>query len=115
MNENNDLNTNTFNLTGSEHAINREFYDKENFIDDNELSLEEMQRKAFLKTNRDKKNVQNVQIVAKVMCAATAVVAVASVIGVEIHAPTTTLAILCAFGGGYLINIKKPASEVKND
>ena len=108
MNENNYLNTNTFNLTGSEHAINREFYDKEDFIDDNELTLEEMQRKAFLKTNRDKKNVQRV---AKVMCFAASVVAVVSVIGVEIPAQTITLAILCGFGGGYLINLKKPSTE----
>ena len=108
MNENNDLNTNTFNLTGSEHAINREFYDKENFIDGDGLTLEEMQRKAFLKTNKDKKNVQRVAIT---MCAAAAIVAVSSAIGIEIPAPTITLAILCGFGGGYLLNIKKPSTE----
>lgn len=95
-------------MTGSEHAINREFYDKENFIDGDGLTLEEMQRKAFLKTNKDKKNVQRVAIT---MCAAAAIVAVASVMAIEIPAQTITLAICCAWGGGYLINIKKPATE----
>lgn len=126
MNENNELhNTNPFNLIEGDyhsaenvyrraHGLATEFdeiddsiNDKKSFISDEELALESAAREAFLKTNKDKKNVQRV---AKVMCFAASVVALASVIGVEIPAPTITLAILCSFGGGYLINTKKPST-----
>ena len=127
MNENNELyNTNPFSLLEGDyhsaenvhrraHGLATEFdeiddssNDKKSFISDEELALESAAREAFLKSNRDKKNVR---IVAKVMCAAAAVGAVAAVLGVNLPAPTITLAICCAFGGGYLLNIKKPASE----
>ena len=127
MNENNELhNTNPFNLIEGDYHSSENVYrrahglptdfdeiddssnDKKNFISDTELALEATAREAFFKTNRDKKNVQRIAIT---MCLAAAIVSVASVIGIEIPAPTITLAICCAFGGGYLINTKKPASE----
>ena len=126
MNENNELyNTNPFNLPEGDyhsaenvyrraHGLATEFdeiddsINDKKFVSDSELAQEAADRQAFLKSNRDKKNVQ---IVAKVMCAAAAIVAVAAVLGIEIPAPTITLAILCAWGGGYLINTKKLATE----
>ena len=69
------------------------------------------QREQLIKHEKMLKNQKLVQKLAIVMCACAAVAAVAVVLGVNLPAPIIVTAICCAFGGGYLINTKKPARE----
>lgn len=68
--------------------------------------LEHMKNEG-IQYDRNKRNQKHIKIIAIIMCAIALTATLYMLLNKQ---PTIATAILCAFGGGYLSNIKKPVT-----